>query len=227
MLTFIISFKIAIFLYINMSIHYLKPLQSMLKNKSWYFIVLVLCVFKIQPISAQDKFIEVGIGIGNVTGNRNARGKGELHFNIIKSYKFGQLGLDVSTGGNFIPGTSNTADENTEILSSNDFKFTNITVLYRLPIKSHLFVESRLGYSSLFSFVHTEDKTKISQPNFTAGIGIGAYINNFTLSLRYQYLGVTPNYEGTKNMTIVKSNSESLGLLLFRISYRFDLKNVF
>lgn len=227
MLTFIISFKIAIFLYINMSIHYLKPLQSMLKNKSWYFIVLVLCVFKIQPISAQDKFIEVGLGIGNVTGNRNARGKGELHFNIIKSYKFGQLGLDVSIGGNFIPGTTNTTDENIEILSSNDFKFTTITVLYRLPIKSHLFVEPRFGYSSLFSFVHTDGKTKITRPNFTIGIGIGTHLNNFTLSLRYQYLGVTPDYSGIKNETIVNSNSESLALLLFRISYRFNLKNIF
>ena len=199
----------------------------MQNSKPKYLLVLVLLLLKIEFINAQDPFMEIGVGIGNVTGNRNARGKGELHFNIIKPYKFGQAGLEVSTGGNFIPGTTNTTNENIEILSSNDFKFTSITVLYRLPIKSHLFIESRLGYSSLFSFVHTEDKTKISRPNFTAGIGIGAYTNNFTLSVRYRYLGVTPNYEGTRNMTIVRSNSESLGLVLFRISYRFDVKNLF
>ncbi|MBC3847542.1 hypothetical protein H8K90_14185 [Winogradskyella echinorum] len=199
----------------------------MKKIEPKYFLLLVLLLLKIELINAQDTYIEAGVGIGNVFGNKNARGKGELHFNIIKFYQFGQIGLDISTGGNFIPGITSIEDENIETLSSNDFKFTTITALYRLPIKKHLFVESRLGYSSLFSFVHTDDTTKISQPNFTAGIGIGRHINNFTLSLRYQYLGVTPNYEGSRNMTIVKSNSESFGLLLFRISYRFDLKNLF
>lgn len=195
--------------------------------KPKYLLFLVLLLLKIELINAQDSYMEVGLGIGNVIGNRNARGKGELHFNIIKSYQFGQLGLDISTGGNFIPGITSIEDENIETLSSNDFKFTTLMVFYRLPIKKHFFIESRFGYSSLFAFVHTDDKTKISQPNFTAGIGIGGHINNFTLSLRYQYLGVTPNYEGTKNMTIVRSNSESLGLLLFRISYRFVLQNLF
>lgn len=196
-------------------------------NKPKCLLFLVLFLLKIELINAQNTFMEIGVGIGNVIGNKNARGKGELHFNIIKSYSFGELGLDFSTGGNFIPGITSIEDENIETLSSNDFKFTTLIVFYRLLITEHLFVESRLGYSSLFSFVHTDDKTKLSQPNFTAGIGIGGHINNFTLSLRYQYLGVTPNYEGTKNMTIVRSNSESLGLLLFRISYRFDLQNLF
>lgn len=199
----------------------------MQNNKPKYLLLLVLLLLKIELINAQDTFMEIGVGIGNVFGNKNARGKGELHFNIIKSYQFGQIGLDISTGGNFIPGITSIEDENIETLSSNDFKFTTLMGFYRLPIKQHLFVEARLGYSSLFSFVHTDDTTKISQSNFTAGIGIGRHINNFTLSLRYQYLGVTPNYEGSRNMTIVKSNSESLGLLLFRISYRFDLKNLF
>ncbi|WP_282042626.1 hypothetical protein [Winogradskyella flava] len=195
--------------------------------KPKYFLFLVLFLLQIEFINAQDTFTEIGVGIGNIIGNRNARGKGELHFNIIKSYQFGQLGLDMSTGGNFIPGITSIEDENIETLSSNDFKFTTLMVFYRLPIKKHFFIESRFGYSSLFAFVHTDDKTKISRPNFTTGIGIGAHTNNFVLSLRYQYLGVTPNYEGTKNMTIVRSNSESLGLLLFRISYRFDLKYLF
>ncbi|WP_296386679.1 hypothetical protein [Winogradskyella sp.] len=150
----------------------------MQNNKPKYFLLLFLLLFKIELINAQDSFMEVGVGIGNVIGNKNTRGKGELHFNIIKSYQFGQFGLDISTGGNFIPGITSSEDENIETLSSNDFKFTTLMAFYRLPIKKHLFVESRLGYSSLFSFVHTDDKTKISQPNFTAGIGIGGHINN-------------------------------------------------
>lgn len=213
--------KIATFLYESIFKHCLE------KMKSKYVLLLAFLLFKTQSIVAQHTFMEIGVGIGNVVENKNARGKGELHFNIIKPYKFGQLGLDVSTGGNFIPGTTNTVDENMEILSSNDFKFSAITVLYRLPVKQYFFVESRLGYSSLFTFVHTDDKTKISQPNFTVGIGIGAHLNNFTLSLRYQHLGVTPNYIGTKNTIIVKSNPESLDLLLLRVSYRFNLKKLF
>jgi len=171
--------------------------------------------------------MEVGVGIGKIVGNKNAQVKGELHFNIIKSYKFGQLGIDFSTGGSFIPEFKENGDETIKILSSNDFKFGSITMLYRLPIKKYMFVESRFGYSTLFSFVHTDDKTKITQPNFTIGIGIGGNINKFTLSLRYQYLGVTPDYEGTSYTTIVKSNSKSLALVLFGISYRFGFNNIF
>lgn len=201
--------------------------QSTLKNKSRYFLLLVLLIFKMQFIHAQDIFMEVGVGIGNIAENKHSLGKGELHFNIIKSYKFGQLGLDFSTGGNFIPGSRKTVNENVEILSSNDSKFGAITILYRLPIKKHLFVEPRFGYSTLFSFVHTDDKTKITQPNFSVGIGIGGNINKFTLSLRYQYIGVTSDFNGTRNTTIVKSNSESLALVLFRVSYRLRLNNLF
>ena len=197
------------------------------KNKPKYLLLLFLLLLKIELINAQDTFMEVGVGIGNVIGNKNVRGKGEVHFNIIKPYKFGELGVDFSFGGNFIPGITSIENENIETLSSNDFKFITLMVFYRLPIKKHLFIESRFGYSSLFSFVHTDDKNKISQSNFTAGIGVGLHVNNFTLSLRYQYLGVTPDYEGTRNMTIIKSNSVSLGLLLFRISYRFNLQNLF
>jgi len=201
-------------------------LLSALKNKSKCFLFFVLLVFKIQFIHAQDTFMKVGVGIGNVVGNKHSLDKGELHFNIIKSYKFRQLGLDLSTGGNFILGSRSTEDENTEMLSSNDFKFGSITILCRLPIKKYLFVELRFGYSSLFSFIHTDDKTKISQPNFTVGVGIGGSINKFTLCLRYQYLGVTPDYNRTRNTTIVKSKSESLALVLFRVSYRFKLNNL-
>lgn len=199
----------------------------MLIHTTRCFLTIFLFIAVFQGIDAQDIFIEVGAGIGNSVGQKNSRGKGELHFSILKSYQFGQLGLDFSSGGNFIPGITSIEDENMETLPSNDFKFTTIMAFYRLPIKKHFFIESRLGYSSLFSFVHTEDKTKISQPNFTAGITLGGQVNNFILSLKYQYLGVTPNYSGIRNTTIVKSNSKSLAVLLFRISYRFNLNDLF
>ncbi len=190
-------------------------------------LITPLFLFVFHGVCAQDTFIEIGAGIGNIVGNKNARGKAELHFSVIKPYSFGELGLGFYLGGNFIPGTSNTVNNNIEILSSNDFKFTAITILYRLPINKYLFVESNLGYSSLFSFVHTDKRVKINQPNFTAGINVGGHINNFILSLRYQYLGVTPNYNGTRTTTIVKSNSKPLTVFLLRLSYRFNLNDLF
>lgn len=169
----------------------------------------------------------MGAGVGNVVGKEHTLGKSELHFNLLKSYKFGQLGLDFSTGGNFIPGTRAIMDGNIETISPNDTGFGSISILYRLLIKKHWFIEPRLGYASLHSFVHTDDKTKIKQSNFTAGIGVGATIKKFSLSFRYQHYGVTSEYEGIKNTTVLKSNSEPVELVLLRLSYRFGLDNLF
>jgi len=171
--------------------------------------------------------MEVGVGLGNIVGEEHSLGKSEVHFNVLKSYNFGQLGLDFSTGGNFIPGTRDMMEGNTEVLSAADSKFGSVSMVYRLPIKKYFFIEPRAGYASLHSFVHTDDKTKISQSNFTAGIGVGGTINKLSLSLRYQYFGLTADYEGVKNGIILKSNAEPVAVVLLRVSYRFSLDKFF
>ena len=192
------------------------------------WLVCMFMMILVPSLQAQSQClqIETGIAIGNVT-TKHSLGKAEFHFNLLKCYNFGQLGLDFATGGNFIPGERSTFEGNTETLSPNDSKFSAVTFLSRLPIKKQFFVEPRLGYASLFSLVHTDDSRKITQPNFTMGLGVGGYAGRFTFSFRYQYYGKTASYQGTRDNTVVISNPESFDLVLLRMSYRFGLDNLF
>jgi hypothetical protein len=188
-------------------------------------IVIFLTAFS-QICCSQDLFIEGGIGIGNIVGSQHRLGKSEIHFNIIKSFNFGKLGLDFSFGGNFIP-LSDTDDElGISMISSNDSRFNSIALLYRLPIKKHFFIEPRVGYASLNAFVHTDDKTQIKESNLTAGIGLGGKLAKFTLSIRYQYFGKTQDYEGfiSASNLVVRSTAEPVSMVLLRASYRFKIK---
>ena len=201
--------------------------QLVFYNKLKFLSLLSFCILNIQLNQAQYLFVEAGLGIGRVVDKEHAFGKGELTVNATKPFKFGELGLDVSFGGNFIPNSTNITIDNAEVISSSDSKFWAISILYRAPIKNIVFIEPRFGYSNLFSFVHTDDRTRISQSNFTAGIGVGRSFNNIMLSLRYQYFGRTPNYTGVRNGMTVISNPEPLSMVLLRVSYRFTLENVF
>lgn len=181
----------------------------------------------IQFNQAQDLFVEAGLGMGRVMDKEHIFGKGELHANVISPFRFGELGLDVSFGGNFIPNNTTVIHDNIEMLSSNDSKFWAISIVYRVPVVNQFFVESRFGYSNLFSYVHTDDRTKVFQSNFTLGVGLGRKFNKIMISLRYQYFGRTPEYSGFRNSIKVISNSERLSLVLLGVSYRFTLNNIF
>lgn len=197
-------------------------------NKLNLLIIIISFLSFIQPGKSQNLFMEIGGGIGNVVAEKHTLGKAEIYFNLLKSLKLGQVGLDFSAGGNFIPGERSIQEGTTEILSPNDARFSSISFLYRLPVKNYFFTEARLGYSSLSYFVHTDNETRISQQNFTYGIGIGVkLVSNFSFSLRYQHFGVTPEFEDVKDMGTVSLNSEPLRLILLRMSYQFSLDKLF
>lgn len=197
-------------------------------HKSNSLIIIIALLSFISKGKTQNLSTEIGIGLGNVIAQEHSLGKAEIYINLIKSFKFGQIGLDFSSGGNFIPGSRSMEDGNIETLSPNDARFGSISILYRKSIKNYFFIEPRLGYSSLSHYVHTDNKTRISQQNFTYGIGIGTNLfKNFSFSLRYQHFGKTPAFEDTKDMRIVKLNAEPLNLILFRMAYRFSWDNLF
>jgi hypothetical protein len=197
-------------------------------NKLHLIISIITLSFFIKYSNAQSLFTEVGFGIGNVVGEKHTLGKSEIYFNILKNNKFGAIGFDFYSGGNFIPGERSIIKGNTEILSPNDTRFNSISIFYRMPIKNSLYIEPRFGYTTLSYFVHTDDKTKIRQPNINYGIGIGlALFSNLSLSIRYQYLGNTPKYIGLKGTTTVVSNSEPINLALIRMGYRFSWDKLF
>jgi hypothetical protein len=198
----------------------------MLKSNLIPLTIILLC--SIHFCNAQDSYTEVGFGAGSAVGEGGSKVKAEIYINILKSYKFGEIGLDFSTGGNLRPGTSNDIENNIETLSSNDAKFNAITVFYRLPIFKKIYFETRLGYSSLFYWIHADNERKISESNFSYGLGFGTTLsNNISISLRYQHLGKTPDYEGNKDLTTIISKSEPLKLVLLRVAYRFNWDTIF
>ncbi|WP_435577848.1 hypothetical protein [Gilvibacter sp.] len=200
----------------------------MIISKSKIFLLAIVVLFSINQNIAQELFTEVGVGIGNVIGEEHRKGKAEIYFNVIKPFSFGEVGLDIATGGNFIPGNISGIEDGVEILSPNDAKYTAVTAFYRLSIFKNLYLEPRVGYASLYYFINADDDRKISKSNLAYGLGIGATIlKNFSLSLRYQHLGTTPSYEGTKQSITIISNSEALNLVLLRVAYRFNWNSIF
>jgi len=184
--------------------------------------IIILLMFSLSSM-AQESYLEGGFGIGNVLGSTHRSGKAELHIGVFKGFPFGELGLDLSGGGNFIPGTNSIEEPGVEILSPNDVKFASVMLLYRFPLIKNIFIEPRLGYTALNVFVHTTDITKLRQDNISAGIGIGVSLDKIALSLRYQYNGETSDYEGLRDAGTVKSFSEPVSMILLRMSYHLEL----
>ncbi len=180
-------------------------------------LILPFCSF------TQKHSIEIGIGIGNVAKRDHRLGKAEAHFSLLQTFEFGKLGLDFVSGANFIPGESSLLEDNIETISAKDSRFSSLSLLYRVPLQKHIFVEPRLGYASLSTFVHTDDLRKLRQPNFSAGLGLGLSLGDLRIAIRYQYLGKTANYSGFRGATEVISLAEPVAVLLLRTSYSFNL----
>lgn len=176
---------------------------------------------------AQTTSIEAGIGIGNVLGAKHSLGKAELHLSLLQHFRFGALGLDLSTGGNFIPGTRSTEAPKLEILEPNDTKLSAAMILYRRSVFKKVYIEPRIGYTNLHAFVHSNEQKKVSQSNWSAGLGVGTELKKLNFSLRYQYYGQTANFLGTREHGMVQSESAPVAIVFLRLSYRLDLGQIF
>ena len=188
---------------------------------TWCFIFLFISPSPFQLI-AQEYFFEGGFSIGNISDRQHPYGKSEVHLTAFKKLKSGSIGLDFSTGGNFIPGDSKDNDPfMATILNPEDTRFTSFMFLYRKSIIQSLFIEPRIGISSLHSYVHTDNNTLIRKNNLSSGLGLGLTTSNLTVSFRYQYHGKTNSMRDFKNMEEVILNSETISMILLRFSYHF------
>ena len=196
-------------------------------NTLRWCMVLVSCCSLRFGLTAQELYLEGGAGFGNIPGESHRQGKGELFIGVYKPFGFGTLGFDLAGGGNLIP-TSNEIDElDRDIIAANDTRFTTVSLLYRRSLFKHLFIEPRMGFSTLSAYVHADEQSRISSSNVTAGLGIGGRVEYFTLSLRYQYLGKTADFRGIRDDRLVIAPSEHISVILIRVGYRFDLSHLF
>lgn len=198
-----------------------------MKKQSLTYLVLTFLLVNTSDLFSQELFLEGGIGVGNVTGGNHSLGKGEVFISAFKSFKSGTWGLDIAGGGNIIPGSNSIEEGTREILSPNDTRFASFNVLYRLNFLEYFFLEPRVGFTSLNYFVHTDDRRKISRSSLSSGLGVGGSFEDITASLRVQYLGKTPEYQGTVGSGIRESRESHVTVFLVRVAYRLDLSNLF
>ena len=74
-------------------------------------LLVLFSMLQIAISNAQQYTAEVGIGLGNVVGSKHYLGKAELHLNVLKSFSFGQFGIDLATDRNFIAGERSMQNE--------------------------------------------------------------------------------------------------------------------
>lgn len=190
-------------------------------------IFILLCCLSSLIVDAQSTSIEAGVGIGNITGTEHTLGKGEVHLSLFQQFRFGALGLDFSTGGNFIPGERSTKLPELSIINPNDTKFNALHLLYRLPLFKGSFLEPRIGYSSLYTFTHSMEKNKVSQGNWSAGLGIGTFVDRVNFNLRYQYYGQTADFMGTNERGEIQMEARNISMIILGINIRWDIDNFF
>ncbi len=193
-------------------------------TRQWLLLLLVILSFH---GTGQNLFLEGGIGFGNIAGEEHRQGKGEVFLTVFRKFESGQFGLDITSGGNIIPGTNTIQEPGREFLSANDTRFTVISLLYRKNFLKYFFFEPRLGYANLNAFVHTDDRRKIARPNVSTGIGLGGSIDDFTMTFRFQYLGRTAEYQSTIGTSQLISRPGNVSVFLIRLGYLLDLDSVF
>jgi hypothetical protein len=189
--------------------------------------------------NAQDLNLEVGFGFGAARADGNVKDKGELAFTFLKAYDRGTFGIDIAFGGTLNPygnDDSNYFDGDEFTIDPSENRYTSIALLYRYPIANIVYLEPRLGYSNLAFYVSTDEgRDSENTSNLTLGLGIGKTLGRFTLAFRYQYMGRTANYQNTRqfidddtiNETVLRQSDVGFNLFIFRVTYGFDLDNLF
>ena len=203
-------------------------------------LIVALCIVLVGPLSAQNLKLDVGFGFGAANADGNTKDKGELTFTLLKEHKFGVFGLDVAFGGTLNPLGSDKISGLTVAtfdVDPSENSYTSIALLYRYRLANILYVEPRIGYSSLGRDIDSNTgQTRVSRANLSMGMGVGKTLGRFTLAFRYQYLGRTASYQGintviidnnTSSETHVRQSAASYGIFIFRVSYAIGLDNLF
>lgn len=213
---------------------HLKVAKWCLKEKQFMFRAPILVSFLILiavESSAQSNFhVELGAGAGSFTNHKYSLGKGELHLGLLKNLNGTFIGLDFSTGGDLLWGE---LDE--EMIGGRtridpySTQFASILALYRRGVlfEDRFFIQSGIGYSSLHRFIHADDTRKVQASNLGVAFGVGYTLDQMIFTLRYQFYGKTPSYEGTRDGVDLYQERRSVSLVMFRVSGKLDISKVF
>lgn len=188
-------------------------------------------LFATQALVAQNYYVELGLGVGSASVGNDRQGKIMLQAAAMKqlSHQF-HLGIELTTGGNFIPSEDNTFEGTTEIYNPDGTNWSSAMLkakffpVENLPIYAGLGV----GINSYWSNVNTVEAQRTSQINMAMSPEIGfRFLDRVNLGVRYHIGGNTDEFEGNRAPEygghLVRLNGESVNILLVTMSWRFGL----
>lgn len=182
-------------------------------------------------LMAQKHYLELGLGTGTTPLSEDRVGKLSLNVAAMKPISDQlHLGLDLSLGGNFVPGDYSTLQGNTEILDPHGSHWSSIMFMGRYyPIaKVPFYTGLGVGINSYWSYVHTIEDDRIHRINLAVNPEIGFTINQkLNMGLRYFMGGSTRDFEGSKlpdyGGNTVQLNSEPVNILMLTFGWRIGL----
>ncbi|GAB5530430.1 MAG: hypothetical protein Roseis3KO_22070 [Roseivirga sp.] len=196
--------------------------------------LLVLSAIFISVISvkAQHVHLEGGLAMGGIPNADNSRGKAMLYaagYRIFSDHF--TLGIELSTGGAFIPGGNSTFEGTTEILEPNDTKWSSAMIkgrYYFTKGPSPVYAGAGLGVNSYWAYVDTVESKTATSINLAIAPEIGIDIRKrLNVSLRYLIGGSTADFDGTRIQGTsgdrITLASSSVSILLLSMGLRLNL----
>lgn len=203
-------------------------LNTAMKN----LLVLSALFLSVISVNAQHVHLEGGVAVGGIPNADNSQGKAMLY---VAGYRIFSghftLGLEMSTGGDFIPGGNSTFEGTTEILDPYNTKWSSAMIKGRYYITmgpSPIYAGAGLGVNSYWEYVHTVESKTATNVNLAIAPEIGIDIRKrLNVSLRYLVGGSTDAFEGTRTQSTsgdrITLQSKSVSILLVSMGLRLNL----
>lgn len=196
--------------------------------------LLVLSALFISVISvkAQHVHLEGGVGMGGILNADKSQGRAMLY---VAGYRIFSdhftLGLEMSTGGDFISGGNSTFEGTTEILDPNNTKWSSAMIKGRYYFTmgpSPVYAGAGLGVNSYWDYVHTVESKTVTKINLAIAPEIGIDIRKrLNVSLRYLIGGSTAAFEGTRIQSTsgdrITLQSQNVSIILLSMGLRLNL----
>lgn len=195
------------------------------------FIIFSFLFVVSQGLLAQNFYLDLGIGNGSAAIGEDRQGKLMLQVSVMKRVSDQlHLGLELSTGGNFIPADNTFTQGTTEILDPHRTQWSSALARAKYyPISTlSLYAGLGVGINSYWSNVNTLETDRISQINLALSPELGFdFSRNFNVGLRYLIGGSTSDFEGNRSPeyggNLVRSFSQSVNLILITFNFRWGL----
>ncbi len=197
-----------------------------------HLLLVCLLLISLCSVNAQNVYLEGGVALGSVpNADDNSRGKAMLYVAGYRTFSdHFALGLELSTGGDFIPGDNSTFEGNTEILNPDDTNWSSAMVkgrYYFTTGPSPLYAGAGLGINSYWNYVHTVESKTVSKINLAVAPEIGIDIRKrLNVSMRYLIGGSTDSFEGIRTQNAndrISIQSQNVSIFLFSMALRLNL----